>query len=108
MSEQSLHPIQRNPTDTPAKGLNGIVAGANDLVNEVAAEANQKVSAARDSIQASYRAAKETAADVRAAVVDKGAVTAKATGRYVTENPWIAVGAAAAIGIAVGMLLRRR
>ena len=108
MSEQTIYPTQRNPGDTPSRELRGIVADAKDLVNDVAAEANQKVGAARNSIEDSYRATKETVADVQAAVVDKGGVAVKATGRYVKENPWIAVGAAVTIGIAVGMLTRRR
>jgi ElaB/YqjD/DUF883 family membrane-anchored ribosome-binding protein len=108
VSEQSLYPTQRNPTDAPARDPKGIVADAKGLVNQLAAEADQKVGAARDSIQDSYRAAKETAADVQAVVIDKGTIAAKATGRYVRDNPWIAVGAAAAIGIAIGTLVRRR
>jgi ElaB/YqjD/DUF883 family membrane-anchored ribosome-binding protein len=108
MSEQSFYPRQRNPAHDMPTDPKGIVAGTKDLANELATGASQKLGAARESIQDSYRAAKETVADVQAAVVDKGTVAAKATGRYVNENPWIAVGAAAAIGIAIGMLLRRR
>jgi ElaB/YqjD/DUF883 family membrane-anchored ribosome-binding protein len=108
VSEQTIYPTQGNPGDTPSQEPRGIVAGAKDLVNDVAAGANQKVGAARDSIQDSYRAAKETVADVQAAVVDKGGVAVKTTSRYVKENPWIAVGAAVTIGIAVGMLTRHR
>ena len=108
MNQQSEYPSSRDPADTPTREARGIVAGVKDVAGEIAAEANQKLGTARDSIQSSYRAAKETVADAQAAVVDKGTVAAKATGRYVNENPWIAVGAAATIGIAIGMLVRRR
>jgi ElaB/YqjD/DUF883 family membrane-anchored ribosome-binding protein len=46
--------------------------------------------------------------DAQTAAIDKGTVAVKAAGRYVDENPWVAVGAAAAIGIVLGMLVRRR
>ena len=109
MNQQSDYPASRDDaTDPLARDTKGIVAGVKGLASEVAAEASQKLAGARDSIQSSYRAAKETVADAQAAAVDKGTVAAKATGRYVNENPWIAVGAAVTIGIAVGLLIRRR
>ena len=66
------------------------------------------IDAARDSMKNAYGVAKETAEDVRTAVVDKGTIAVRSAGRYVDGNPWIAVGAAALIGMAVGMLMRRR
>jgi ElaB/YqjD/DUF883 family membrane-anchored ribosome-binding protein len=83
-------------------------AQADDLMNKVAAGASQTAAAARDSLGDAYSAAKETVMDAQTAVIDKGTVAVKAAGRYVDENPWVAVGAAAAIGIALGMLVRRR
>ena len=83
MSEQTIYPTERNPGNISSQEPRDILAGAKDLVNDLAAGANQKVGAARDSIEDSYRAAKETVADVQAAVVGKGDVAVKATGRYV-------------------------
>ena len=107
MSEQTLNPIPRDP-DAIQKDAKGIVTGAKEMASGLAAEANQKIAAARDSMQSSYQAAKETAADVQAVAVEKGTAAAQATGRYVKDNPWVAVGAAAAIGIAIGLMSRRR
>lgn len=107
MSEQTLNSAQ-NTVDALQKDAKGIVNGAKDMASGLAAEANQKIAAARDSMQGSYQAAKQTAAEVQAAAVEKGTAAAQATGRYVKDNPWIAVGAAAAIGIAIGLLSRRR
>lgn len=63
---------------------------------------------ARDSITDSYQGAKETVAQVQAAVTDKGAAAANATVRYIREYPLVAVGAAATIGMVLGALTRRR
>jgi len=80
--------------------LEAIVAETKDLANEVATGASQKLGAARDSIQDSYRAAKETVADVSAAVVrNRGG---KGHRSLCQSESWIAVGAAATIGIAIG------
>ena len=107
MSEQTLDSTARS-ADAMQKDAKGIVNGVKDVASGLAAEANQKIAAARDSIQGSYQAAKETAADVQAAAVEKGTAAAQATGRYVKDNPWVAVGTAAAIGLAIGLLSRRR
>jgi len=107
VSEQTFNPAPRT-ADSLQKDAKGIVNGAKEVVSSLASDASQKVAAARDSIQSSYQTAKETAADVQAAAVEKGTAAAQATGRYVKDNPWIAVGAAAAIGLAIGLLSRRR
>jgi ElaB/YqjD/DUF883 family membrane-anchored ribosome-binding protein len=107
VSEQTLDPTPRN-ADAIQKDANDTVTDAKDAASGMAAQANQKIAAARDSIQGSYQSAKEKAADMQAAAVEKGTAAAQATGRYVKDNPWVAVGAAAAIGIAIGLLSRRR
>jgi ElaB/YqjD/DUF883 family membrane-anchored ribosome-binding protein len=40
--------------------------------------------------------------------VDRARDAARATDDYVHDNPWQAVGAAAAVGFVVGMLMTRR
>jgi len=85
-----------------------IAAEANDVASKVTAGVGQTIGAARDSMKNAYGVAKETAEDVRTAVVDKGTIAVRSAGRYVDDNPWIAVVAAALIGIAVCMLMRRR
>jgi ElaB/YqjD/DUF883 family membrane-anchored ribosome-binding protein len=86
----------------------GVERVGTDLMSKVVSGASQTAGAARDSIRDAYGAAKETVMDAQTAAIDKGTVAVKAAGRYVDENPWVAVGAAAAIGIVLGMLVRRR
>lgn len=57
---------------------------------------------------ASLRQAKDKLVTVEKTAVEKTKQAAKATDTYVHEHPWQAVGAAAAVGILVGMLISRR
>jgi len=83
-------------------------ADVKEASSEIAGTAKRAMSSARDSIADSYNVAKDAVTDAQAAVIDKGTAAAKATGRYVQQYPWAAVGAAATIGVLIGMLFRRR
>ncbi len=52
--------------------------------------------------------AKVTFAQAQTAVTDSAKQYAKKTDDYVHANPWAALGAAAAVGVLVGVLLARR
>jgi ElaB/YqjD/DUF883 family membrane-anchored ribosome-binding protein len=47
-------------------------------------------------------------AEAQAALLVKTKAAAKATDAYVHENPWRAVGAAAGVGLVIGLLVGRR
>ena len=40
--------------------------------------------------------------------LDRAKATARATDEYVRDNPWQALGVAAAVGVLVGLLMSRR
>lgn len=88
--------------------LRVVVADAEELLRATASQAGEKVSAARERIQASLATAKVKLTDAERAVLDKTRDTAKATDEYVRENPWQAVGIAAAAGLVLGVLISRR
>jgi ElaB/YqjD/DUF883 family membrane-anchored ribosome-binding protein len=46
--------------------------------------------------------------EMQAAVVDRTREAARTTDQYVHENPWKSIGLAAAVGVIIGMLIRRR
>jgi ElaB/YqjD/DUF883 family membrane-anchored ribosome-binding protein len=80
-----------------------------NLTRDTARQASEPLAAAPDSLQdTTLRAAKDSAPDARDTVVDKANSAAQATHGYVSPNPWMAISAAAAAGLAIGMLLRRR
>ena len=88
--------------------LKVVVADAEELLRATASQAGEKVSAARERIQASLATAKVKLSDVERVLVDKTKETAKAADEYVRENPWQAVGIAAAAGLVLGVLISRR
>ena len=85
-----------------------VVADAEELLRATAAQAGEKVSAARERIQASLATAKVKLSDAERALLEKTKQAARATDDYVRENPWQAVGIAAAAGLVLGILISRR
>ena len=88
--------------------LKVVVADAEELLRATASQAGEKVSAARERIQASLATAKVKLTDAERALVDKTKDAAKATDEYVRDNPWQAVGIAAGIGFLLGLLINRK
>ena len=85
-----------------------VVADAEELLRATASQAGEKVAAARERIQASIATAKVKLTEAERALLEKTKQAAKATDDYVHENPWQAVGIAAAAGLVLGILISRR
>ena len=88
--------------------LKVVVADAEELLRATASQAGEKVSAARERIQASLATAKVKLGEAERALLEKTKLAAKATDDYVRENPWQAVGIAAMAGLVLGILISRR
>jgi ElaB/YqjD/DUF883 family membrane-anchored ribosome-binding protein len=85
-----------------------VVADAEELLRATASQAGDKVSAARERIQASLATAKVKLSEAERALLEKTKQAAKATDDYVRENPWQVVGIAVAAGLVLGILISRR
>lgn len=88
--------------------LKVVVADAEELLRATASQAGEKVSAARERIQASLATAKVKLGEAERALLEKTKEAAKATDEYVHDNPWKAVGIAAVAGLVLGVLIARR
>ena len=88
--------------------LKVVVADAEELLRATASQAGEKVSAARARIEASLATAKVKLTEAERVLLEKSKLAAKATDEYVRENPWHAVGIAAAVGLVLGVLISRR
>ena len=95
-------------TEKLVADLKVVVADAEELLRATASQAGEKVSAARERIQASIAAAKVKLAEAERALLEKTKQAATATDQYVHENPWRAVGVAAVAGLVLGVLISRR
>jgi ElaB/YqjD/DUF883 family membrane-anchored ribosome-binding protein len=88
--------------------LRVLVGDTEDLLRATASQAGEKVTAARERIQASLANAKVKLAEAERVVVDRTKQAAHVTDQYVHEHPWSAVGIATAIGLVLGLLISRR
>ena len=88
--------------------LKVVVADAEELLRATASQAGEKVSVARERIQASLATAKVKLSEAEQALLEKSKLAAKATDEYVRDNPWQAVGVAAVAGLVLGVLISRR
>ena len=85
-----------------------VIADAEEILRVTAIQAGEKAVELRARIQDRLRDAKVRLQDAEAALVDKTKAAARATDDFVHENPWQAVGVAAALGLALGVLIGRR
>lgn len=88
--------------------LKVLIGDTEELLKATAGQAGEKVSAARERIQASLAVYKEKLLDAEQALMEKTKEAARATDEYVHEHPWQAVGVAAGIGFLLGLLVSRR
>ena len=88
--------------------LKVVVADAEELLKATANQTGERIAAARSRAEESLRAAKVRVAEAQASLVKQARVAAKTTDDYVHENPWQAVGIAAAVGLVLGALISRR
>jgi ElaB/YqjD/DUF883 family membrane-anchored ribosome-binding protein len=88
--------------------LRVVISDTEELLRATAGAAGEKAGELRERIAIRLRDAKERLADLEAALVDKTKAAARATDDFVHEEPWKAVGVAAALGLALGVLIGRR
>ena len=94
--------------DRLMQNFRAVVADAEELLRATASQAGEKVAVARERIQDSLHHAKVKLAEAEDILVQRGKQAARATDDYVHENPWQAVGAAAGVGLVIGLLIGRR
>jgi ElaB/YqjD/DUF883 family membrane-anchored ribosome-binding protein len=85
-----------------------VIADAEALLKATAGQGGEAVAAIRAKAQESLAAAKVKMNDAQAALLVRTKAAAKATDVYVHENPWRAIGAAAGVGLVIGLLIGRR
>lgn len=86
--------------------LRTLVGDAEELLKATASQAGEKIAVARQKIEQSLIEGKKALADAEETVVKKSKECAEIADDYVRENPWSAVGIAAAVGLALGLLIR--
>ena len=69
---------------------------------------NRELEEMIDEIRAGIESGKYSLKDIQRLVSEKGKEAATATDEFVRENPWAALGVAAAVGCVLGFLISRK
>ena len=85
-----------------------LVADVEDLVKKVAHVDDVDIAEIRSKVEDTLAEAKASAAAGIAAVRGQAEDASEVTDEYVHENPWAAIGIAAAVGIIIGFVAGRR
>ncbi len=88
--------------------IKSVIADGEDLLKAAADVSGEGFAVARQKFEKKLVSAKARLADASQAAVEKTKETAVAANRYVHENPWPAIGVAAAAGVLIGILVSRR
>lgn len=85
-----------------------VVSDLEAIVSATAHQSGDAIKALRDQAEESIAKAKVNLAHAQEVIVDKAKLTAEAADDYAHKNPWNVVGAAAGIGLVIGLLIGRR
>ena len=85
-----------------------MVAEAEALVKATTSQSVDKIAEARKQMQQALLELKPRLANIDAVLRDNARLAVSAADEYVHHNPWMAMGAAASVGIVVGLLIGRR
>lgn len=94
--------------DKLVSDLKVVISDTEELLRATAGTAGEKVGELRERLAVRLRDTKERVIDLEHAVLDKTKAAARATDDFVHDQPWKAVGVAAALGLALGVLIGRR
>ncbi|HEY1461110.1 MAG TPA: DUF883 family protein [Casimicrobiaceae bacterium] len=94
--------------DALVKDFTEVLTEADALLKQATKESGEKASDLRAQVEAKLRNAKMKLQDMQDDALDRAKATARATDEYVHDNPWQALGVAAAVGVLIGLLISRR
>jgi ElaB/YqjD/DUF883 family membrane-anchored ribosome-binding protein len=113
--EDVIEPAKRGPRAARNGGVSGksaewqnLVADVEDLVKKVANVDDEEIAEIRSKVEDTLAKAKTRADQGISAVRGRAEEASEVTDAYVRENPWAAIGIAAAIGIVIGFVAGRR
>lgn len=88
--------------------LKVVISDTEELLRATTGVAGEKVGELRERLVVRLRDTKDRVIDLEHALLDKTKAAARATDDFVHDQPWKAVGVAAALGLALGVLIGRR
>jgi len=94
--------------DKLIEDLKVVAQDVEELLRATASQTGEKLSEARARAEESLRSARIRLSEASDEVAERTRAAATAADEYVRDNPWHAVGIAAGIGFAAGLLIARR
>jgi ElaB/YqjD/DUF883 family membrane-anchored ribosome-binding protein len=85
-----------------------VLSEAEEMLKKAATETGEKARDLRSQVESKLLQAKLRLQEIEGAAMDHAKAAARATDDYVHDNPWQAVGVAAAIGFLLGLVVSRR
>ncbi len=85
-----------------------VIDDAEALLKATANQGGEMMGAVRTKAEESLTLAKVKMTEAENALMEKGRGAVTVSDDYVRKNPWIAMGAAAGVGLIVGLLIGRR
>ena len=85
-----------------------VLAEAEEMLKRAASETGDKARDLRSQVESKLLTAKLRLQELEGQAVEHAKAAARATDDYVHDNPWQAIGIAAAVGVVVGLLMNRR
>ena len=107
MTEETA-PRTTNPRDKLIADLKVVIADAEELLKITAGEAGQKAGELRDRMKQRLQDARANLAHLQNMAVDRALDAGHVADGYVHSRPWQAIGVAAGVGLAVGLLIGSR
>ena len=95
-------------TDKLIKDLKAVVGDAEDLLKATASQSGEHIARIRARAEESLRTARERMKHITDAAEVQASAAAREVNRQVHDNPWTAIGVAAAVGLVVGLVLGRK
>ena len=88
--------------------FSSVLSEAESLLSKATHETGEKAKDLRSQAEARLLTAKLKLQELQGQAVDRAKDAARVTDDYVHENPWQAIGIAAAVGLVAGLLISRR
>jgi len=100
--------MEKLGTEKFLSDLKAVVESAEELVRATAGSAGEHVASARERAEGTLETARERLGEVEKEFLSQTRAKAEAAAAYVHDNPWRAVGVAAGLAFALGVLMGRR
>jgi ElaB/YqjD/DUF883 family membrane-anchored ribosome-binding protein len=94
--------------DQIVEQFSSVISEAEGLLNKATHETGEKARDLRSQAEARLLSAKLKLQELQGVAVDRAKDAARVTDDYVHDNPWQAIGIAAAVGMIAGLLISRR